>query len=82
MAAIAEREGLNTSRVGQICLATCRKYGVERGFMTKQQIGARLANSPVHVWSSRETPEGFYQEVEHERRFQNWAGRPVVDYED
>lgn len=73
MAAIAEREGLNPSRIGQICQSVLRRFGLDRS-MSKQAIGARLARAQ-RAYQPLNTPEGFYYEVESERRNQLWAGR-------
>jgi hypothetical protein len=68
MADIATREGLHTSRVGQICQAVLRQYGCTRD-MTKAQIGARLTRG--YSCASADSPEGFHYElaIEHERDF-------------
>lgn len=78
MAKIADREGLNTSRIGQICTATLRNHHVHRS-MGKQKIGAVLARTH-YGYADPNTPEGFWWEVERERQLDAFRSLPENDH--
>lgn len=77
MAKIADMEGIDKSRVGQICMATLRNHHLHRS-MGKQKIGAALARTHTG-YADQDTPEGFWWEVERERQHSFFARLPRDD---
>jgi hypothetical protein len=72
-AELAALYGLNPSRIGQIVQTAKQRIGWTPA-MSKSQAGAALAR--LDTFPRYHTPEGFYREVEMERRTAVWGPRP------